>query len=97
MSLAMTGVCGEIALFSAQGEDETRRFESLFEIAPEERRRRKPRVLKILSAIHPGGPEAFLRLSRLSIESHAPEDEDDDDADSDQEARVPVGPGGEQI
>ena len=89
--------CGEIALFSAQGDDETRRFEFLFEVAPEERRRRKPRVLKILSAIHPGGPEAFLRLSRLSIESYVPEDEDEDDADSEQASHVAVGSGGEPI
>lgn len=72
--------CGELALFAADGADERRRFELELDVTGTPRRPRAPRTLRVLTEIHPGGPEAFLRLSRLSIESLPVEAETDEHA-----------------
>lgn len=87
--------CGAIELFSANGADEARRFEFVLDVDGADRRRKKPRVLRVVSAIHPGGPEAFLRLSRLWIESHEPEAEDEAAMEAATEDRAEVHTGGE--
>lgn len=55
---------GALELFSASGEDELRRFELPFEL---EQDVDGTASLTIASALEPGGPEAYLRLSRILI------------------------------
>ncbi|MDF1799956.1 MAG: glycosyltransferase [Planctomycetota bacterium] len=60
-------VVGKLALFAAKGSDETRRFE--FEFEPQDEERGQGAVLRIESALEPNGPEAYLRLARVAVET----------------------------
>lgn len=60
-------VVGKLELFAAKGSDETRCFE--FEFEPKDDERGQGGVLRVECAIEPGGPEAYLRLARVAVET----------------------------